>query len=306
MKGMTHAEAAEFRKNVFQYREDGHTLTETADHFGVRKGYVTMVCKGHRFPIDIEACKAAGSKATHNGNYNQWGSEEDRAQRVAKQIAERLPQFEYVGGYTGSDGYVDIRCKKCGSVQHRSMVSVRHGYATCDTCKEAEAKGKADAKKRDAEIRKAEQEKRRKEIATRKEAEAKEREERLAALEHPCVVCGTITTNKYCCSRECNNRRSNQIKEVRRRRKLEGAKVDRGITLQGLYNRDNGVCYICGGNCDWEDKTETETTIVCGDRYPSIDHVIPLARGGKHKWDNVRLAHRRCNSLKSDSILPLG
>src|SRR5699024_3546232 len=31
--------------------------------------------------------------------------------------------------------------------------------------------------------------------------------------------------------------------------------------------------------------------------------IYPLARGGMHSWDNVRLAHRGCNSEKSDELL---
>jgi 5-methylcytosine-specific restriction endonuclease McrA len=33
---------------------------------------------------------------------------------------------------------------------------------------------------------------------------------------------------------------------------------------------------------------------------PTIDHVIPLARGGWHAPDNVQAAHFLCNSRKSD------
>ena len=76
--------------------------------------------------------------------------------------------------------------------------------------------------------------------------------------------------------------------------------VDKDINLVDLFKKSNGVCYLCGKPCDTEDRREVNGTIICGDMYPSIDHVIPLARGGKHSWNNVRLAHRICNSLKSD------
>lgn len=76
--------------------------------------------------------------------------------------------------------------------------------------------------------------------------------------------------------------------------------VDKDINLVDLFKKSNGVCYLCGKPCDIEDRREANGTIICGDMYPSIDHVIPLARGGQHSWNNVRLAHRICNSLKSD------
>jgi 5-methylcytosine-specific restriction endonuclease McrA len=28
---------------------------------------------------------------------------------------------------------------------------------------------------------------------------------------------------------------------------------------------------------------------------PEIDHLVPVSAGGSHTWDNVALAHRRCN-----------
>ena len=36
---------------------------------------------------------------------------------------------------------------------------------------------------------------------------------------------------------------------------------------------------------------------------PTVDHILPLAKGGTHTWDNVQLAHWSCNSDKSDTIV---
>lgn len=55
------------------------------------------------------------------------------------------------------------------------------------------------------------------------------------------------------------------------------------------------VCHLCGegisrhaGKDDWMKVT--------------LDHVIPLSRGGTHTWDNVRPAHRKCNERKGNDI----
>ncbi|MEV4440827.1 HNH endonuclease [Streptomyces sp. NPDC049577] len=32
----------------------------------------------------------------------------------------------------------------------------------------------------------------------------------------------------------------------------------------------------------------------------TVDHVVPLARGGTHTYVNMRPAHRRCNASKND------
>jgi 5-methylcytosine-specific restriction endonuclease McrA len=63
--------------------------------------------------------------------------------------------------------------------------------------------------------------------------------------------------------------------------------------LQGIADRDNNKCHICGDAVDWNDSPQ-------GNWYPSIDHVVPLSRGGCHTFDNIKLAHRWCNSVKND------
>ena len=117
-----------------------------------------------------------------------------------------------------------------------------------------------------------------------------------------CAVCGGKTTRPKYCSDMCAKKASNKRRELIRRKKISTAMVDNDITVRGLYLRDGGRCYLCGGLCDWTDFTEIDGTIICGNRYPSIDHVMPLSKGGLHSWDNVKLAHRICNSLKKDQV----
>ena len=50
--------------------------------------------------------------------------------------------------------------------------------------------------------------------------------------------------------------------------------------------------------CDLNDYVVTDNTIICGDYYPSVDHVVAVCDGGEDSWDNVRLAHRICNSMR--------
>ena len=91
----------------------------------------------------------------------------------------------------------------------------------------------------------------------------------------------------------------------RKDRRLTAANtVDKDITLERLYKRDSGVCYICGKVCDWNDFIVEDGVTICGDNYPSIEHVTPISKGGLHSWDNVRLACRRCNTLKRNNPLP--
>jgi 5-methylcytosine-specific restriction endonuclease McrA len=67
----------------------------------------------------------------------------------------------------------------------------------------------------------------------------------------------------------------------------EGCWVEH-IDLDVLYKRDEGICGICF-------KT-------CARNQASRDHITPIARGGKHEYANVRLAHKKCNSYKGDRM----
>lgn len=119
---------------------------------------------------------------------------------------------------------------------------------------------------------------------------------------HSCPVCGAITKRPKYCSAECAKKAEYKSREVSRRTKIRNAMVDNDITVRSLYKRDNGYCHICGMKTNLEDYVVVSDTMICGNWYPSIDHVIPLSKGGEHSWKNVKLAHRICNSLKSDKV----
>lgn len=117
-----------------------------------------------------------------------------------------------------------------------------------------------------------------------------------------CVVCGkefqTLNQTQRTCSTQC----SKKLKYARKQHRIKKEQiVDKDITLEALYRRDSGVCYLCGGECDWNDCDKENNKI--GDNYPSIDHIIPISRGGLHSWANIRLAHFKCNVAKSDTLL---
>lgn len=153
-----------------------------------------------------------------------------------------------------------------------------------------------------------------KELVRQKEETARIKEaERKARIKtriktKACTECGetfeTIRPNKLTCSKECSRLRKNRlIRHYKEKRYNETNLIDKDITVKVLYKRDKGICYICGGKCDFKDHTQINGYFTAGPNYPSIDHIIPIARGGMHAWDNVKLAHHHCNSMKSD-ILP--
>jgi 5-methylcytosine-specific restriction endonuclease McrA len=58
------------------------------------------------------------------------------------------------------------------------------------------------------------------------------------------------------------------------------------LSRQNVFLRDNHTCQYCLHK--FSDKKLT------------IDHVIPLSKGGRHEWTNVVTACSRCNNLKGD------
>jgi len=83
-------------------------------------------------------------------------------------------------------------------------------------------------------------------------------------------------------------------KNLRRRARLLNAFVE-DVGLGELWDRDTGTCGICSiavnPDLAWPDKMSK-----------TLDHIIPLSRGGEHSWANAQLAHAVCNSRKNNFI----
>lgn len=209
-------------------------------------------------------------------------------------------RLEYHSGYKNMDSPVIVRCTHCRKDQKKAMSNFRgNNYVRCGICFYDE---RVEERKRErAEQR--EKEKKKKQIE--KETSRLIRASNGKQLSFGFCACGEMLSrfdgNKGKQCPRCARRAESKNREIKRSRKISAAMVDRDITIQKLFRRDNGICYLCGKKCDWNDKEVRNDTIVCGDQYPSIDHVLPLAKGGLHSWDNVKLAHRICNSLKGDN-----
>lgn len=121
-----------------------------------------------------------------------------------------------------------------------------------------------------------------------------DRPERRTFIAGYCPECGTgvvrITHLNAAgfCSRKCRRR------EMRRRRRAAVAGPGRKtLGFRSVAERDRWVCQLCG-----EPVSQDET--VPHPLAPTMDHVVPLARGGAHEMGNVQLAHFICNSVKGD------
>lgn len=199
----------------------------------------------------------------------------------------------------------ELKCKSCGYVFQRT-VDLRC-TTTCPECRRREVEQRESERRlrqiRGAIVR-----------ALRGVLKVKEREERereFLDTVHVCKECGKEFTLRerretnpwdysdnptFCCS-TCSKRHHRRESRHRRRERCEHS--GRGVSLRELEERDHHACYLCGCITDRMDyEIDEDGNFTAGPTYPSIDHVLPLSKGGRHSMDNARLACIRCNSLK--------
>lgn len=222
----------------------------------------------------------------YNSGYDY--SPKQRIERVKNNLKKNAPELEYAKGFTYCDGRIIAKYRECGHEFSFSLVNLRHKEypKRCPECDETLT-----------------EEQKSKIITRLKVAQFKEETKKIDYEQMKLKQCPQCKSFFFgfddleCCSKECYEQKRkqyiNHYKETKKRKSR--TKDSRHITLQELYIRDKGICWICGGkvnmNLDHNDEM-----------YGSIDHVIPISKGGMDSWDNVKLAHRRCNRIKSNKI----
>jgi 5-methylcytosine-specific restriction endonuclease McrA len=81
-----------------------------------------------------------------------------------------------------------------------------------------------------------------------------------------------------------------KARKIRRKRAQQDTQVE-PVNRELVAARDGWRCGICG-------KRETR-------KNWSLDHVVPLSKGGPHTYGNVVLAHRLCNIRRGTGRLPV-
>lgn len=219
---------------------------------------------------------------------------EERERNFIKRFNSKYPTFEYIGGYENSDKPVLIRCKKCGNEFKRLAQIVRtcknrRKNLICDKCNQLNKAVKNHIIELTNQYNK-------EQIELKKQYDKEINRQYKWLKQHTLYI-------KHC--KYCGNELivDNIKKEICSKCYHKHNKKHSSKSLQRLYKRDNGICYLCGGKCNLEDYIVRDGTIICGDYYPSIEHIIPISKGGTDNWDNLKLAHRICNSLKRDKQL---
>jgi len=226
----------------------------------------------------------------------EWTDED-----LQRRINSKSDKMIYIGGYTGSEADIYLQCKDCGcSFKVSARILRRKCSILCRNCQNL---------LNDIHIKENKEE-----VLKRKEQKKQQRDNekviREEKLHKTCKRCGnpfvTNKINQVYCSSICYKRQSNSNAEHLRRLRIKSQYHD-SISLEILYQRDKGKCWICKRKTDYNDKyIDNKGNQITGINHPSIDHVIPLSKGGSHTWDNVRLAHMGCNTEKNNKMLIMG
>ena len=125
-----------------------------------------------------------------------------------------------------------------------------------------------------------------------------------------CARCGRKFTyrrfnqERLYCSKNCARRASEEADperyagiKAKARHKRRALQESNGpieaINPMDVFKRDGWRCGICGRKVNPKLKFPHPQSV-------SLDHIVALAAGGSHTWDNVQCAHFTCNSHKRD------
>jgi 5-methylcytosine-specific restriction endonuclease McrA/predicted Zn-ribbon and HTH transcriptional regulator len=298
---------------VFDYYLQGHTCREICEKYGISIVQFDNERRIRGITKSEEQRKQSWAASLKKGSEK---SNETKKMRAKQNRIDRLDSlgFDYV---SESDKKGRVRCRKCGFEFERTFQNLRCGNVVCSECAKVQKAAEEQARKKEQEELKAKQEAER--IAKNPLGLSSYQlsiQEKYDAI-HVCEVCGKQYTlrermqngdTKYCrdsgcCSNECTKKRARKAQKIRERgyrnhkgrARKYGCAFDSSVTLKALVRRNGLRCAICGEMCDPNDH---EWTKHFGPTSPTIDHIIPMAKGGGHIWDNVQVAHAICNSTK--------
>lgn len=248
------------------------TRDSIAEKYGMN--IVSIDKRLHRLGIHCVKKQVVRSQSVHRQSVRPsdvpvWHYVESQGLR----INQRHREFSYV---STRGQRIRLKCLKCGAIVERAASTVRQKGIECEYCKSE--KQLFDIRCRFIQL-----------LLSVKETKTPK----------ICVACGNeffspYPTQKYC-SPKC---KALHKRGQRKRCKHYGVYYDPDVTRIKVVQRDHCICQICGKKCDPKDRRWGSS----GPNFPTLDHIIPLAKGGTHTWDNVQCACGICNSSKRDLI----
>ena len=209
--------------------------------------------------------------------------------KCSKCKKDKLPTEFY-----SSKGKLNSWCKECFRDDHRAKYSpLKSQTDEIRKCKECR-KGYAPKQRtesffcsRDCKDKNWKNEEKKKRIALKSE--------------RPCIGCNnlipsTARADKKWCSEECSLKARSHTMNIQRR--IRTSEDVQEFKRSEIYERDGWICQLCN-------KAVNPKLTFPNPACASLDHVIPLSRGGSHKTTNVQLAHLRCNTSRGNKVLNL-
>ena len=112
----------------------------------------------------------------------------------------------------------------------------------------------------------------------------------------PCRRCGDqFTIIDQAETAYCSPRCARADAKDRRRALKRGAGGKALVYRKRIFERDRWICQLCG-------RKVNRSAVAPHPKSPTLDHVVPLAKGGRHEPANVQCAHFRCNLLKGAGV----
>ena len=123
-----------------------------------------------------------------------------------------------------------------------------------------------------------------------------------------CLECGKhfvgtwhpLWPARFCCD-ECATRAGRRARRkqightgTHRQRARKLGLAYEWVNRRKVFERDKYRCGLCG--CKTDPQAEP-----CSPRYPTLDHILPMALGGGHTYSNVQCACFECNWIKADN-----
>lgn len=113
-----------------------------------------------------------------------------------------------------------------------------------------------------------------------------------ASIQRICRWCiesfATTNCGQSYCSARCQKTANARRKKARRK-----SAVGSLPSLWEIYLRDQGICQLC--------KTRVpRSAVLPHPKAATLDHIVPLSKGGTHDAINIQLAHSRCNTSKGN------
>lgn len=146
------------------------TCLHCGKEFSVNERFTKVYCS--------EACQKKASYARMRENKSKRDDS-----FIPEMLKKNAPEWEYIGGYTGSEGTMIVR-HMCGFTTQLSSITVRHSRMKCWLCKQKNSEKEAQRKKEE-----------------KKKQEARAREVRRLSRPVPkrrqigmkqCIVCGAF------------------------------------------------------------------------------------------------------------------